>query len=31
MWRATLFVYYEEGNPRTAVVPDVFVVLGVEQ
>ena len=26
-----LFIYYEEGNPRAAVAPDVFVVLGVEQ
>lgn len=26
-----LFVYYEEGNPKAAVAPDVFVVLGVEQ
>ena len=25
---ADLFVYYEEGNPRAAVAPDVFVVLG---
>ena len=23
------FVYYEEGNPRAVVVPDVFVVFGV--
>ena len=23
-----LFIYYEEGNPRAAVTPDVFVVLG---
>ena len=23
-----MFVYYEEGNPRASVVPDVFVVLG---
>lgn len=26
-----LFIYYEEGNPRASVAPDVFVVLGVEQ
>jgi Uma2 family endonuclease len=26
-----LFVYFEEGNPRAVVAPDVFVVLGVEQ
>ena len=25
---AALFVYYEEGNPRAVVAPDVFVVLG---
>ena len=25
---AVLFVYYEEGNPRAVVAPDVFVVLG---
>ena len=24
-----LFLYYEEGNPRKVVAPDVFVVLGV--
>ncbi len=24
-----LFVYFEEGNPRVVVAPDVFVVLGV--
>ena len=24
-----LLIYYEEGNPRKAVAPDVFVVLGV--
>ena len=23
-----MFLYYEEGNPRASVVPDVFVVLG---
>ena len=27
---ADLLVYYEEGNPRVAVAPDVFVVFGVE-
>ena len=27
---ADLLVYYEEGNPRVSVVPDVFVVFGVE-
>lgn len=26
-----LFVYYEEGNPKAVVAPDVFVVFGVEQ
>ena len=26
---ANLFVYYEEGDPRAVVAPDVFVVLGV--
>ncbi|MGQ9549474.1 MAG: Uma2 family endonuclease [Roseiflexus sp.] len=26
-----LFIYYEEGNPKAVVAPDVFVVLGVEQ
>ena len=26
-----LFIYYEEGNPRAVVAPDVFVALGVEQ
>ena len=25
-----LLVYYEEGNPRASVAPDVFVVFGVE-
>lgn len=25
-----LFLYYEEGNPKSVVVPDVFVVIGVE-
>ena len=25
-----LLIYYEEGNPRVAVAPDVFVVFGVE-
>ena len=25
-----LLMYYEEGNPRVSVAPDVFVVLGVE-
>ena len=25
---ANMFVYYEEGNPRSVVAPDVFVVLG---
>ena len=24
-----LLLYYEEGNPRASVAPDVFVVLGV--
>ena len=27
---ADLLIYYEEGNPRVAVAPDVFVVFGVE-
>jgi Uma2 family endonuclease len=26
-----LFIYYEEGNPKAVVAPDVFVVLGVQQ
>lgn len=26
-----LFLYYQEGNPRASVAPDVFVVMGVEQ
>ncbi|NJO84459.1 MAG: hypothetical protein HC828_17930 [Blastochloris sp.] len=26
-----LFVYYQEGNPKASVAPDVFVVLGAEQ
>ena len=26
-----LFIYYEEGNPRVSVVPDVFVVFGAEK
>jgi Uma2 family endonuclease len=26
-----LFIYYQEGNPKAAVAPDVFVVLGAEQ
>ena len=25
-----LLIYYEEGNPRVSVAPDVFVVFGVE-
>ena len=25
-----LLIYYEEGNPRVSIVPDVFVVFGVE-
>ena len=25
---ANLFIYYQEGNPKAAVAPDVFVVLG---
>lgn len=25
---ANMFVYFEEGNPKAAVAPDVFVVLG---
>ena len=27
---ADLLMYYEEGNPRVSVAPDVFVVFGVE-
>lgn len=26
---ANMFMYYEEGNPKACVAPDVFVVLGV--
>jgi Uma2 family endonuclease len=26
-----LLLYYEEGNPRAVIVPDVFVVVGVQQ
>jgi Uma2 family endonuclease len=26
-----LFIYYERGNPKAVVAPDVFVVLGVEK
>jgi len=26
-----LFIYYEEGNPKAAVAPDVFVVFGAEK
>jgi Uma2 family endonuclease len=26
-----LFIYFEEGNPKSVVAPDVFVVLGVQQ
>jgi Uma2 family endonuclease len=26
-----LFVYFEEGNPKAVVAPDVFVILGVQQ
>jgi len=26
-----LFIYYEEGNPRAVVAPDVFVALGIPQ
>ncbi len=26
-----LFIYYEQGNPKAVVAPDVFVVLGVEK
>ena len=26
---ANSFLYYERGNPRAVVAPDVFVVLGV--
>ena len=25
-----LLIYYQEGNPRVSVAPDVFVVFGVE-
>ena len=27
---ADLLIYYEEGNPRVSVAPDVFVVFGIE-
>jgi Uma2 family endonuclease len=26
-----LFIYYEQGNPKAVVAPDVFVVLGVDK
>ncbi|MDH3599045.1 MAG: Uma2 family endonuclease [Candidatus Tectomicrobia bacterium] len=26
-----LFIYYEEGNPKSVVAPDVFVVIGAEK
>ena len=26
-----LFIYYEEGNPKAVVAPDVFVVIGAEK
>lgn len=26
-----LFIYFEEGNPRKSVAPDVFVVMGINQ
>ncbi len=26
-----LFIYFEEGNPKAVVAPDVFVVMGVQQ
>lgn len=26
-----LFIYYEQGNPKAVVAPDVFVVFGVEK
>ncbi len=26
-----LFIYYQEGNPRAVVAPDVFVVIGAER
>jgi Uma2 family endonuclease len=26
-----LFIYYEQGNPKAVVAPDVFVVLGIER
>ena len=26
-----LLLYYEEGNPRVSIAPDVFVVFGVEK
>ena len=25
-----LLIYYEEGDPRVSIAPDVFVVFGVE-
>ena len=27
---ADILIYYEEGNPRVSIAPDVFVVFGVE-
>jgi Uma2 family endonuclease len=26
-----LFIYFEEGNPKAVVAPDVFVIMGVQQ
>lgn len=26
-----LFIYYERGNPKAVVAPDVFVIFGVEK
>ena len=28
---ANLFIYYEEGNPKKCIAPDVFLVRGVEK
>ena len=26
-----LFIYYEEGNPKQSILPDVFVIFGVSK
>ena len=25
-----LFIYYEQGNPKAVIAPDIFVIFGVE-